>query len=40
MFQLTAENKLKVETVNLNLKDIQKLWDIGMPDDKRLVVKM
>lgn len=40
MFQLAAENKLKVETVNVNLKDIEKLWNMEMPDGKRLVVIM
>ena len=40
MFQLAADNKLKVETVNVNLKDIEKLWDMETPDGKRLVIKM
>jgi NADPH:quinone reductase-like Zn-dependent oxidoreductase len=38
MFQLAADNKLKVETVNVNLKDIEKLWDMDVPGGKRLVV--
>ena len=40
MFQLAADNKLKVETVNVNLKDIEKLWEMEVPDGKRLVVRM
>jgi len=40
MFQLAADKKLKVETVNVNLKDIEKLWDMEVPDGKRLVVTM
>jgi NADPH:quinone reductase-like Zn-dependent oxidoreductase len=38
MFQLAADNKLKVETVNVLFKDIEKLWDMEVPDGKRLVV--
>jgi NADPH:quinone reductase-like Zn-dependent oxidoreductase len=38
MFQLAADNKLKVETVNVNLEDIEKLWDLEVTDGKRLVV--
>jgi NADPH:quinone reductase-like Zn-dependent oxidoreductase len=38
MFQLAADNKLKVETVNVNIKDIERLWDMQVPDGKRLVV--
>lgn len=38
MFQLAADNKLKVETVLVRLPDIEKLWDMQMPDGKRLVV--
>lgn len=38
MFQLAADKKLKVETVNADLKDIEKLWDMELPDGKRLVV--
>jgi len=38
MFQLAADKQLKVETVNVSLKDIEKLWDMEMPDGKRLVV--
>ena len=40
MFQLAADNKLKVETVNVNLEDIEKLWDMEVPDGKRLVITM
>lgn len=38
MFQLAADNKLKVETETVKLQDIEKLWEAEMPDGKRLVV--
>lgn len=38
MFQLAAENKLKVETVMVKLEDIGKLWDMEVPGGKRLVI--
>ena len=38
MFQLAAENKLNVETVNVSLKDIEKAWEMDVADGKRLVV--
>jgi len=38
MFQLAADNKLKVETVNVSLTDIENLWDMQVPDGKRLVI--
>ncbi len=38
MFQLAAENKLKVDTIKVNLKDIEKLWEMEVTDGKRLVV--
>ena len=38
MFQLAADGKLKVDTVNVNLKDIEKLWNMEVVDGKRLVV--
>jgi NADPH:quinone reductase-like Zn-dependent oxidoreductase len=40
MFQLAADNKLKVETEKVSLTDIEKLWDMEVPDGKRLVVTM
>lgn len=40
MFRLAAENKLIAETVVVNLKDIEKLWEIEIPGGKRLVVKI
>jgi NADPH:quinone reductase-like Zn-dependent oxidoreductase len=40
MFQLAADGKLKVDTVNVNLKDINTLWDMEVPDGKRLVIKI
>jgi NADPH:quinone reductase-like Zn-dependent oxidoreductase len=38
MFDLAAAGKLKVETEKVNLADIEKLWDMEVPDGKRLVV--
>ena len=38
MFQLAADGKLKVDTISVNLNDIGRLWDIEVPDGKRLVV--
>ncbi|HTQ63253.1 MAG TPA: zinc-binding dehydrogenase [Puia sp.] len=38
MFQLAANGKLKVETLNVHLRDIEKLWEMEVPDGKRLVV--
>jgi NADPH:quinone reductase-like Zn-dependent oxidoreductase len=40
MFQLAADGKLKVETVNVALRDIEKLWDVEVPDGKRLVIQI
>ena len=38
MFQLAADGKLKIETIDVKLKDIGKLWDMPLPGGKRLVV--
>ena len=38
MFQLAADGKLKVETVEVKLEDIAGLWDVEVPGGKRLVV--
>jgi NADPH:quinone reductase-like Zn-dependent oxidoreductase len=38
MFQLAADKKLEVSTINVALKDIEKLWGMSVPDGKRLVV--
>ncbi len=40
MFQLAADEKLKIETVNVDLQDIEKLWDMDVPGGKRLVVRI
>jgi NADPH:quinone reductase-like Zn-dependent oxidoreductase len=40
MFQLAVNNKLKVDTLNVNLDDIQKCWNMEVPGGKRLVVTM
>jgi NADPH:quinone reductase-like Zn-dependent oxidoreductase len=37
-FQLAAKGKLKVDTVNVALKDIAGLWHLTVPDGRRLVV--
>ncbi len=37
-FQLAANNKLKIETVNVDLKDIEKVWDMNIDGGKRLTV--
>jgi NADPH:quinone reductase-like Zn-dependent oxidoreductase len=38
MFELAANNKLKVETENVSLIDIERLWNMEVPDGKRLVI--
>jgi NADPH:quinone reductase-like Zn-dependent oxidoreductase len=38
MFQLAANNKLKVDTVSFNMKEINSFWNSNMPDGKRVVV--
>ncbi|MFT3702729.1 MAG: zinc-binding alcohol dehydrogenase family protein [Agriterribacter sp.] len=38
IFQLAADKKLKVDTVEVNLQDIEKLWEMEIQDGKRLVV--
>jgi len=38
IFRLAAERKLKVQTVTHRLDDISTLWDLDVPDGKRLVV--
>jgi NADPH:quinone reductase-like Zn-dependent oxidoreductase len=38
MFQLAADGKLKVETIEVKLEDIADLWDLDVPDGQRLVV--
>lgn len=40
MFRLAAEGKLKVETIEVKLADIATLWDLDVPDGKRLVVSI
>jgi hypothetical protein len=34
MFQLAADGKLTIETVNVSLGDIEQLWDAEVPDGK------
>ncbi len=38
MFQLAVDNKLKVETINVRLKDIETVWNIDVQNGKRIVV--
>ncbi|WP_017259208.1 quinone oxidoreductase family protein [Pedobacter arcticus] len=38
MFQLAADGKLKIETVKVLLKDIEKVWEQKIDSGKRLVV--
>lgn len=38
MFQLAATGKLQVDTISVKLEDIGKIWDMQVPDGKRLVV--
>jgi len=38
MFQLAADKKIKVDTIGVSLKDIEKLWEMDVPSGKRLVV--
>lgn len=38
MFKLAARNKVTVDTISVGLEDIEKLWEMEVPDGKRLVV--
>jgi hypothetical protein len=38
MFRLVADGKLKVETITFKLEDFAELWNLDIPDGKRLVV--
>jgi NADPH:quinone reductase-like Zn-dependent oxidoreductase len=40
MFRLAADGKLTIETVAVALPDIEKLWEMDIPDGKRLVVRI
>ncbi len=40
MLQLAADGKLVIETVDVELKDIEHLWDAVVPDGKRVVVRI
>lgn len=40
IFQLAADNKLKIETVNAELKDIEKVWGMNIDGGKRLVIEI
>ncbi len=39
-FQLAATNELKIETVDVNLENIENVWNIPVSDGKRLVIKI
>ncbi|TDW48631.1 NADPH:quinone reductase-like Zn-dependent oxidoreductase [Flavobacterium sp. 270] len=38
MFDLAVSKKLIIETVSLPIQDIEKAWEINIPDGKRLVI--
>jgi NADPH:quinone reductase-like Zn-dependent oxidoreductase len=38
MFQLAAAGKLKIETIDVNIENIENIWDMHVGDGKRLVV--
>jgi NADPH:quinone reductase-like Zn-dependent oxidoreductase len=38
MFELAVSKKLIIETVSIDIKDIEKAWDMNIPDGKRLVI--
>jgi NADPH:quinone reductase-like Zn-dependent oxidoreductase len=38
MFQLAADGKLRIDTIEVKLKDIANLWNLEVPGGKRLVV--
>jgi len=38
MFRLAGEGKLKMETINVPLQDIEKIWEMNIEGGKRLVV--
>lgn len=40
MFQLAANGKLKIETVNVPLEEIESIYDVALTDGKRLVIEM
>ncbi len=40
MFQLAADGLLKVETIEVKLKDIASLWDLVVPDGQRFVITL
>lgn len=40
MFDLAAANKLKVDIETVSLTDIEKVWDMDVPNGKRLVVTL
>jgi NADPH:quinone reductase-like Zn-dependent oxidoreductase len=37
MFRLAADGKLRIETIRVSLKNIETLWNLDVPDGKRLV---
>jgi NADPH:quinone reductase-like Zn-dependent oxidoreductase len=40
MFQLAADGKLTIETVKVELRDIEQLWDAEVSDGKRVVIQI
>ena len=40
MFQLAADGKMRIGTVSVELSEIGRLWEVDLPDGKRLVVRI
>lgn len=40
MFELALAEKLIIETVSLDIKEIEKAWEMNIPNGKRLVIKI
>lgn len=40
MFQLAADGKLKVDTVMVDLSEIESIYNVAISDGKRLVITM
>jgi NADPH:quinone reductase-like Zn-dependent oxidoreductase len=40
MFQLAADRKLRIETVTVPLAEIESIYDVAVPNGKRLVIEM
>lgn len=38
ILQFIADGKLKIETLNVPLKDVEKAWNMSIKEGKRLVI--